>query len=164
MITEHFVIDVFKDADEDAVISILSNNEVKNNYICYDLDYDGLRKKFKQLKLDSKIKIHYARAVFKDGKVIAIVNDVHMEKDKIEIEIAVLPEFQKSDIIAEILNAVTDELMNKKGFSEVLTYCFSSYKELREALEKANYSKLDKEETFMYRGNDVKCLFYFNKR
>jgi hypothetical protein len=54
--------------------------------------------------------------------------------------------------------------MNKKGFSEVLTYCFSSYKELREALEKANYSKLDKEETFMYRGNDVKCLFYLNKR
>ena len=49
MITENFVIDVFKDADEDAVISILSNNEVKNNYICYDLDYDGLRKKFKQL-------------------------------------------------------------------------------------------------------------------
>ena len=87
-----------------------------------------------------------------------------MEKDKIEIEIAVLPEFQKSDIIAEILNAVTDELMNKKGFSEVLTYCFSSYKELREALEKDNYSKLDKEETFMYRGNDVKCLFYLNKR
>ena len=32
MITENFVIDVFKDADEDAVISILSNNEVKNNY------------------------------------------------------------------------------------------------------------------------------------
>ena len=158
--TQNFTIDVFKDDDEDAVIGILANADVKKNYICYDLDYDGLKKKFKQLKLDSKIKIHYARAVFKEKELIAIVNDAHIEKDKVEIEIAVLPDYQKVDVLSEILEAISDELLNKKGFAEVVTYCFAGYSQYKDALDKAGFTKLEKEEDFTYRGNDVKCLFY----
>lgn len=162
--TQNFTIDVFKDEDEDSVISLLANEEVKKNYICYDLDYDGLKKKFKQLKLDSKIKIHYARAVFKDGNLIAIVNDAITEKDKVEIEVAILPDYQKTEVLAEILDAVTDELLNKKGYEEVATYCFAGYSQYKDALEKAGFNKLEKEESFMYRGNDIKCLFYNKMR
>lgn len=162
--TQNFTIDVFKDEDEDSVISLLANEEVKKNYICYDLDYDGLKKKFKQLKLDSKIKIHYARAVFKDGILIAIVNDAITEKDKIEIEVAILPDYQKTEALAEILDAVADELLNKKGYAEVATYCFAGYSQYKDALDKAGFKKLAKEEDFMYRGNDIKCLFYNKER
>lgn len=158
--TKTLVLDVLKDENENDVISILSNYDVKQNYISYDLDLDGLKKKFKQLKLDSKIKIHYARAIFKDKQLIGIVNDVQTGKDIIEIELALLPDFQKEDLIEEILTAVSDELLNKKGFKTIKAYCFEDYVAYREGLKKAGFTELERKENLTYRGNDKVCLFF----
>ena len=157
--TERLVLDVLKDSDEEDVISILSNPTVKENYICYDLDYEGYKKQFKQLKLNSKIKIHYARGIFLDGKLIGFINDARIKDDKIEIEMALKPEARGLGYGTEALTAVIDELFSK-GYSTISTYCFKSNSTYANLLEKVGMKKLEREEKLTYRGNDVVCTFY----
>ena len=161
--TKTLVLDILKDENEDDVISILSNYDVKQNYISYDLDYDGLKKKFKKLKLDSKIKIHYARAIFKDNKLIGIVNDVQLDNNQIEIELALLPEYQKADLIQEILEATSDKLLNKKGFKVVKAYCFEDYVAYKDALKASGFTEESRKENLTYRGLEKVCLFFEKK-
>ena len=157
--TERLVLDVLKDSDEEDVISILSNPTVKENYICYDLDYEGYKKQFKQLKLNSKIKIHYCRGIFLDNKLIGFINDARIRDDKIEIEIALSPDYRGQGYGTEALTASIDELF-QKGYTTVSTYCFKSNSNYANLLLKCGMTKLDREESLTYRGNDVVCTFY----
>ncbi|MCR4899130.1 MAG: GNAT family N-acetyltransferase [Acholeplasmatales bacterium] len=161
--TERLVLDVLKDSDEDDVIAILSNPSVKENYICYDLDYDGYKKQFKQLKLNSKIKIHYARGIFLDNKLIGFINDARIRDDKIEIEMALAPDYRGQGYGTEALTACIDELFTK-GYTTVSTYCFKSNSTYANLLVKCGMTKLDREESLTYRGNDVVCTFYTIKK
>jgi RimJ/RimL family protein N-acetyltransferase len=158
--TANLVLDSLKDKDQEAITQILTNNKIKETYVIPDLDANEAEKLFKKLKLNSKSNGHYVRGIFKDGKLIGLINENGRLVDKrVDLSLAITPEEQGKGYASEALKAAIDELFSL-GYEEISSYAFRTNLANIHVLEKCEMKKLPREEKMHYRDRDNTVVFY----
>ncbi len=162
--TANLVLDSLKDKDQEAIIEILTNDQIKQTYIIPDLTKRDAENLFKKLKLNSKSKGHYVRGIFKENELIGLINENGRLVDgKVDLSIAINPLFQGKGYATEALKAAIDELFSL-GYEEVSSYSFQTNLANIHVLEKCNMQKLPREEKLHYRDHDYNVVFYTIKK
>ena len=162
--TANLVLDSLKDKDQEAITQILTNDKIKETYVIPDLNPVDQENLFKKLKLNSKSTGHYVRGIFKDGKLIGLINENGRLVDKrVDLSIAIEPSFQGKGYATEALKAAIDELF-KLGYEEVSSYSFQTNLANIHVLEKCNMVKIPREEKLHYRDHDHTVVFYTIKK
>ena len=162
--TANLVLDMLKDKDMDETIKILTNDEVKKTYVIPDLTIKDQENLFKKLKLNSKSAGHYVRGIFKENKLIGIINENGRLVDgKIDLSIALSPEYQGQGLAKEALQGALEEMW-KLNYNEVSAYVFADNLASINVLEAVGMQKIDREEEMDYRGQKHKVVFYTLKK
>lgn len=162
--TANLVLDSLKDKDQEAITGILTNDKIKETYVIPDLNAIDAENLFKKLKLNSKSKGHYVRGIFKDGKIIGLINENGRLVDKrVDLSIAITPSEQGKGYAGEALKAAIDELFSL-GYEEVSSYAFQTNLANIHVLENCNMTKLPREEKMHYRDKDYTVVFYTIKK
>ncbi len=162
--TANLVLDSLKDKDQEAIIEILTNEKVKETYVIPDLTPRDAENLYKKLKLNSKSKGHYVRGIFKDDKLIGLINENGRLVDKrVDLSIAITPEEQGKGYATEALKAAIDELFSL-GYEEISSYSFQTNLANIHVLENCNMEKLPREEKMHYRDRDYTVVFYTIKK
>ena len=162
--TANLVLDSLKDKDQEAITEILTNEKIKETYVIPDLTARDAENLFKKLKLTSKSSGHYVRGIFKDSKLIGLINENGRLVDKkVDLSIAISPEYQGNGYATEALKAAIDELFSL-GYEEVSSYSFQTNLANIHVLEKCNMTKLPREEKLHYRDHDHTVIFYTIKK
>lgn len=162
--TANLVLDSLKDKDQEAIINILTNDQIKETYVIPDLSRPDAENLFKKLKLNSKSKGHYVRGIFKNNELIGLINENGRLVDgRVDLSIAITPQQQGKGYATEALKAAIDELFSL-GYVEVSSYSFQTNLANIHLLEKCNMTKLPREEKLHYRDRDYTVVFYTIKK
>ena len=162
--TANLVLDMLKDKDKDETIKILTDDEVKKTYVIPDLTIKDQDNLFKKLKLNSKSEGHYVRGIFKENKLIGVINENGRLVDgKVDLSLALSPEYQGQGLAKEALQGALEELF-KLNYNEVSAYAFADNLACINVLEACGMQKIEREEEMDYRGQKHKVVFYTLKK
>lgn len=163
--TERLIIKSFALEDEDAVIRLFIEDEVKKTYMVPDFESrQQAVKLFERMRELSFLRTRYVRGIYLlDNIFIGVVNDVGVEEGKIEVGYALLPEFQGQGYGTEMLTAVIEKLF-EKGYKEVLAGAFEENVASRRVMEKAGMHLIELEEEIEYRGKRHRCVYYAKEK
>lgn len=158
--TKRLEIKPYQDADQDAMIELLTNQEIKENYMIPDFqteeDAIGM---FKKLQAFSYSDEHYERGIYLNHQLIGFVNDVEIGNGVIELGYVIHPMHKNMGYATEMLRAVIDELFHK-GFRQIAACAFENNAASIQVMQKCGMKKVAKEEDIFYRGVLHHCYYY----
>lgn len=158
--TERLTIKPYIDADQEDMISILTNSMVRKTFIIPDFESHAKAVcMFKKLMACSYSEDHYEKGIYREDKLIGFVNDVKIDKDSIEIGYVIHPDYHNQGYATEALKAVISDLFNK-GFSQVTAATFDYNTASRRVMEKCGMKLTDKAGTIMHNGVLNRCVYY----
>ena len=162
--TQRLEIKPYQDADEFALIELLTNQEIKKTFMIPDFQTkeDALRM-FQKLKAFSYSEEHYERGIYLDQNLIGFVNDVDIREDMIELGYVIHPEHKNKGYASEMLRAVIEDLF-KRGFREIVAGAFEENSASFKVMEKCGMERMKKEEDITYRGATYHCYYYSIRR
>ncbi len=150
----------FVDSDEEDVLSILLNDEVKKTYMLPDFDSreeaKGLFKRLQEMSLSDD---RYVYAVTLDAKVIGIFNEVEKNGDTIEVGYAIHPYYKNQGFATMALCACIKEL-KRIGYKTVRAGYFEENIASKRVMEKCAMQMIDQTDEIEYRGKIHKCCYF----
>ena len=161
METERLIIDEIRESDkEDYFYNISHDKKVLETFICKYVedikDFD-----FSPYLANKNI---YAIRLKSTNKLIGIINENGRLVDgKIDLSIALSPEYQGQGLAKEALQGALEEMW-KLNYNEVSAYAFADNLASINVLEAVGMQKIDREEEMDYRGQKHKVVFYTLKK
>ena len=158
--TKRLEIKPITDGDRDQVISLLTDNVVKQTYMVPDFEsIEAAEKLFHRIKDLSYSAEFYQVGIYLEDVLIGIANEVGREDDGIELGYAILPEFHNKGYGTEMLHALIHQMF-EDGFKKVITGAFSENFSSIRVMEKCGMRRVEKCEEIEYRGKVHKCVYY----
>ena len=158
--TERLTLKPYSDEDQNKMIELLMNEEIKKTYMIPDFDTtEDAILMFKKLQRFSNSEDHYELGVYKDNELIGFINDVEIEGHKIEIGYVIEPKFQGRGYATEVLTTVINDLF-RRGFKEIIAGTFQSNKASYRVMENCGMKRIDKEDDITYQGKIQHCIYY----
>jgi len=158
--TERLEIKPYQEADQVAMIELLTNQEIKKSFMIPDFQTEEEAvNMFKKLQAFSQDDKHFERGIYLNHQLIGFVNDVEIEDDVIELGYVINPEFHNKGYATEMLKSVISELF-RKGFTQIVTGAFVNNLASIHVMQKCGMSKIAKEEDINYRGVLHHCHYY----
>lgn len=148
------------DADESAVIELLTDPVVKKTYMVPDFpSREDAAKLFLRLKSLSQTENRYVAGIYLDEMLIGILNETEVTGGTIELGYAILSRYHNKGYGTEMLSGAISYLF-ENGFDEILTGAFSGNQASIRIMIKCGMQKLDRQEEIEYRGKTHRCIFY----
>lgn len=158
--TKRLEIKPYKDADQNAMIELLTNQKIKVNFMIPDFETEKEDiNMFKKLQTFSYSEEHYERGIYIDNKLIGFVNDVEIGDGVIELGYVIHPKHHNKGYASEMLKAVIDELL-REGFHQIVAGAFENNAASIKVMQKCGMKKISKEEDICYRGVLHHCYYY----
>lgn len=158
--TKRLEIKPYQDADQNAMIELLTNQKIKVNFMIPDFETEKEAiNMFKKLQAFSYSDEHYERGIYIDNKLIGFVNDVEIGDGVIELGYVIHPKHQNKGYASEMLKAVIDELL-REGFHQIVAGAFENNAASIQVMQKCGMKKIAKEEDVCYRGVLHHCYYY----
>lgn len=158
--TKRLEIKPYQDADENAMIELLTNQEIKVNFMIPDFETEKEAiDMFKKLQAFSCSEEHYERGIYIENKLIGFVNDVEIGDGVIELGYVIHPKHQNKGYASEMLKTVIDELL-REGFHQIVAGAFENNAASIQVMQKCGMKKISKEEDICYRGVLHHCYYY----
>lgn len=158
--TKRLLIQPYCDDDENAMIELLTNHEIKETYIIPDFNsIEDAKDYFRKLLSYSKSSSHYERGIYFNNRLIGFVNDVYIDDKTIEIGYVIHPNYHNRGFATEALKAVIDDLLFL-GFQSILTCAFESNLPSFRVMEKCGMKMIDKTITIFHQNKNQRCLYY----
>lgn len=158
--TKRLEIKPYKDADQNAMIELLTNEKIKENFMIPDFETEKeIINMFKKLQAFSYSEEHYERGIYIENRLIGFVNDVEIGGGVIELGYVIHPEHQNKGYASEMLKAVIDELL-RHGFHQIVAGAFENNAASIKVMQKCGMKKIAKEEDICYRGVLRHCYYY----
>lgn len=158
--TKRLEIKPYQDADQDAMIELLTNQKIKESFMIPDFKTEKeVINMFKKLQAFSYSEEHYERGIYLEHKLIGFVNDVEIVDGVIELGYVIHPKYQNKGYASEMLKAVIEELL-QEGFHQIVTGAFEDNIASIQVMQKCGMKKILKEEDICYRGVLHHCYYY----
>ena len=164
IITERLCMRSIVDEDQEDICSLLTNEIVAATYILPDFkSKEEVIRLFLRLKELSSVKSRFVYGIALKGKIIGLINDVHINDETIELGIAILPDYHNKGYATETLKAAINALFDM-GYSTIKTGAFETNLSSRRVMEKVGMTKLTTTESIDYRDSTHRCALYEIKR
>lgn len=158
--TRRLFLKPYSDMDEDKMIELLTNEEIKKTYMIPDFNTkEEAVSMFEKIKLFSYSENHYELGIYLEDHLIGFINDVCMDDVKIELGYVIHPDFSNRGYAAEALAAAIEDLF-QRGFKEVITCAFESNKASCRVMEKCGMKRIDREDDIFYQNKLQHCIYY----
>lgn len=158
--TERLELKPIRLEDKEAVIAVLTDDEIKKTYMVPDFEsYEQAERLFFRLKEFSERDDFYQVGIFLEDQLIGIANEVERVGNSIELGYAILPQYHNKGYGTEMLEAMMSQLLSE-GFEEVITGAFEENKASIRVMEKCGMMRLEKVDEIEYRGKVHKCVYY----
>lgn len=162
--TSRLVIQPYDILDKNAMIELLKNPIIKQNYIIPDFTSirEGEEYFLKLLRYSHSLQ-HYERGIYLNQKLIGFVNDVSIEDKTIEIGYVIHPDYHQQGYATEMLEAVIFDLFNN-GYEEIICCAFESNKASLRVMEKCHLKPMNKIISLTHQNKIHKVLSYSIKK
>jgi len=158
--TERLEIKPYQDADQTAMIELLTNQEIKETFMLPDFQTEEeLVHMFNRFKSYSCSDLHYERGIYLNQQLIGFVNDVEMRDDVIELGYVIHPAYKNKGYATEMLKAVIANLF-EKGFRQIVAGAFENNVASFQVMKNCGMKKMTKEEDICYRGITRHCYYF----
>ena len=158
--TERLEVKPLTEADEAAVIELLTDDAVKQTYMVPDFssreEAAGLFRGLKQLSLTEG---RYVGGICLGASLIGILNETEVSGSRIELGYAVLPNYHNHGYAAEALSGAIRFLFDH-GFEEVAAGAFEENLASIRVMVKSGMTKLEQHDEIQYRGKNHNCVYY----
>ncbi len=157
--TERLVIRPYRTGDEQGLMAILSDAQVKKTFILPDYESEEACKKHtERIIAMSQNDGRYVRGVSLDGYIIGMVNEVGKDGDTIEVGYAFNPLYWGRGYATETLKSVLSDL-RARGYKKVSAAYFEENPASMRVMEKAGMAPTDITEDIEYRGAVHHCIY-----
>lgn len=158
--TERLVLKAYEDSDQEKLIELLCNEEVKETFMIPDFATEAEAvNMFYKLKEFSVSDSHFEYGIYLEEQLIGFVNDVETDGDTIEIGYVIHPKQKNHGYATEALSAVIKELF-RMGYSVVRAGFFSENIASKRVMEKSGMGKIEKTDDIAYHGKIHHCYYY----
>ena len=158
--TERLILRPFRVEDEEDVLALLRNDEIKLTYMLPDFPTrEAAVKLFLRIMDMSHDDAHFERAIVLGDHVIGFLNDVEIEGDMIEVGYVIHPSEKNRGYATEALTATIAELF-RRGYGAVRAGFFEGNPASGRVMEKSGMKRMEKIDEIEYRGVVHRCLYY----
>lgn len=146
--------------DREAVIDLLTDDQVKKFYILPDFSArEEAVPLFERLTALSLGEDRLVAGIFLNDAFIGIMNEVEIKDKRIELGYALLPKFHNRGYCTEALKGAIEYLFNR-GFEEVVAGAFEGNDASFRVMIKSGMEKQEYQEEIEYRGQVHRCVYY----
>lgn len=158
--TERLTLHPFAECDEQRMLEIICNEQIKHTYMIPDFqNMEQSKALFRRMMELSKSDEHFTYGIYLGEKLIGFVNDCEMSNTAAELGYVILPEYQGKGYATEALRAAIHELF-RMGIKKVTAGFFEENHASRRVMEKCGMHRIDQEDDIEYRGSVHHCLYY----
>lgn len=158
--TDRLILAPMTEKDEQAMVEILANDEIKQTYMVPD--YDDKAKVvalFERIKAISNTDGRFCVGIYKDDNLIGFMNETGVEDKTIEIGYVIHPSHKNNGYATEALKAAIQELF-ARGYKTIRAGFFEENVASGRVMEKAGMNKIDLTEDVEYRGKTHHCIYF----
>ena len=158
--TQRLEIKNLSDKDREAVIDLLTDDQVKKFYMLPDFSSrEEALPLFERLRQLSVGENRLVAGIFLDGVFIGILNEVEIKDKRIELGYALLPKFHNRGYCTEALTGAIQYLFDR-GFEEVVAGAFEGNEARFRVMVKSGMEKQEYQDEIEYRGKVHRCVYY----
>lgn len=160
LITNRLVLKSISLNDQDIMLDLLTNIDIKRYYMIpdYDTKQEVINLFKKQIEFCNDDK-HFEYGIYFEDKLIGFINGCEIEGDTIELGYVISPDKQNNGFASEALKACIDELFDM-GFKHIVAGYFVENLASKRVMEKVGMHKTDKEDAIEYKGVKHKTEYY----
>lgn len=148
-----------KEADEIAIVAMLSSSQVAKTYMLPDFASDAEAVKlFKRLMALSQGEETYLRGGYDGDELVGFINQVSVEGNTVEVGYVVAPDKWNRGYGTAMLTAAMEELF-RRGWQTVRAGYFEGNIASRRVMEKSGMESIDFSDTVEYRGVIHPCHY-----
>lgn len=150
---------ILTEADTAALVSLLTNDRIKQTYMLPDFDRpeDAIPLAQRLMKL-SQDKAHFVRGMEENGTVVGFLNDVEIADGSIELGYVVHPDHWGKGCATSALSQAIGDLFSL-GYREVICGAFEENPASLRVMEKAGMRRVEKTDDIEYRGKVHRCIY-----
>ena len=150
----------FGEADAEAIIDLLLDEQVKQTYLIPDFsDRAAARPLFDRMAQLSQAEDRFVRAICVEGKAVGLINDVDISGREVELGYALLPACWGRGYATAALK-VAIEAMFARGFTKVKAAAFEENAASLRVMQKAGMIPTGGTEQVTYREKIYTCICY----
>lgn len=158
--TDRLVIKPIENDDEDDMIVLLTNESIKKTYMIPDfLSKQEAVSMFQKLLSLSHTESHLELGIYRNGKLVGLLNDVEMDRQKVELGYVIHPDFQGLGYATEALKAVILHLF-QCGYDEIIAGAFVDNAASISVMKKCGMRIIEKTEDIEYHKEMHHCVYY----
>lgn len=150
---------ILTEADEAVLVELLTNDAIKQTYMLPDFirkeDAIPLARRLMQLSREDG---RFVRGMEVDETLVGFLNDVKIEKGRIELGYVVHPVHWSKGYATAALQLAIRELF-QQGFRTVLCGAFEENPASLRCMKKAGMVRTEKTDTIEYRGKLHRCVY-----
>lgn len=162
--TKRLVLKPMGDCDQDDMLQILSDNQIKKTYMLPDYESEEqVINLFKRIQSYTQKENRIDCGVYLDGKIIGFANTVEIKDNTIEIGYVIYPTYWNQGYATEMLTALIQKIY-EMGYEEVLTGAFEENIASQRVMQKSGMVLIDMQDDIEYRGKVHKCVYYSAKK
>ena len=159
-VTSVITLGTIQPEDESAMLDILTNDTVKQTYMLPDFESrDAAVRLFRKLMLMSLCPDFYVRGIYKNKRLIGMINHTEMDSDSMELGYVLHPDYHNRGYMTQALQTAIEELF-QLGYRTVITGAFETNLPSIRVMEKCGMKKTEKTDTIPYRGKTHLCVYY----
>ena len=158
--TERLEVKSLSAQDREAVIDLLTDDQVKKFYMLPDFSSrEEAVPHFERLRQLSVGEDRLVAGIFLDGVFIGIMNEVEIKDKRIELGYALLPKFHNRGYCTEAFTGAIQYLFDR-GFEEVVAGAFEGNEASLRVMVKSGMQKQEYQDEIEYRGKVHRCVYY----
>ena len=159
IVTPRLRLAALRPEDREALIGLMTDGEVGKTYMVPDLDTEEKKTAlFERIRTLSASDERFVYGIYRDNRLIGLINDVGMEGGEIELGYVVSPAEQNRGYATEALAAAVNALFSE-GFASVVAGAFAENAASRRVMEKCGMKPTGRTETIDYRGKSHLCVY-----
>lgn len=159
IITKRLTIKPIELKDQDAMISLFLNEQIKETYMIPDLTYEEASAFFHKLQIISQSNERYQLGIYLQDQLIGFLNDTAIEDDTIELGYMIHPDHQKKGYASEALQAIILHLF-QNGFHKIIAGAFMENIASQKVMITCGMKKTNKQDRITYHGHEHVCVYY----
>lgn len=162
--TKRLVLKPMEDCDQDDMLQILTDNQIKQTYMLPDYESEEqVINLFKRIQSYTQKENRIDCGVYLDGKIIGFANTVEIKDNTIEIGYVIYPTYWNQGYATEMLTALIQKIY-EMGYEEVLTGAFEENIASQRVMQKSGMVLIDMQDDIEYRRKVHKCVYYSAKK
>ena len=159
--TPRLTIRPYTETDEQAMLALLTNDQIKQTYMLPDLTtMQQQTDMFRKLLTWSRSEEHLELGIYLKEHLIGFLNDVAIDAESIELGYAIHPRYHGMGYATEALKAVIEYFLSH-GYREIIAGAFESNCTSIQVMRKCGMEQMERTDEIEYRGEIHHCV-YFN--